>query len=105
MELRLVETSGNTLEIEVLGENETLLNALKAKLLADDQVDLAEYIIEHPDLANPKVHIHTAKGDAVAALKRALKTLQKEYKDFEKALDEAVPEDAKRPAVTKQKAA
>jgi DNA-directed RNA polymerase subunit L len=103
MELRMVETSSNALEIEVLGENETLLNALKAKLLSDDQVDLAEYIIEHPDLANPKVYIRTTKGDAVSALKRALKALHKEYKDFEKALDDATPTEAKRDAVTRKK--
>jgi DNA-directed RNA polymerase subunit L len=105
MEIRLVETSGDTLEIEVLGENETILNALKVKLLADDQVDLAEYIIEHPDLANPKIYIRAAKGDPVAAFKRALKSLQKEFKDFEKAVEDAVPAEAKRAAVTRKTAA
>jgi DNA-directed RNA polymerase subunit L len=98
MEIRIIDTSSQSLEIEVLGENETLLNALKVKLLEDDAVDLAEYIIEHPDLANPKVYIRTQKGDPVAALKRALKGLHKDYKDLEKALDAATPEDLKKPA-------
>lgn len=98
MEIRIVESSSESLEIEVLGENETFLNALKVKLLGDEAVDLAEYIIEHPDLSNPTVYIRTQKGDPVGALKRALKALQKDFKDLEKALDGALPEDAKRPA-------
>ena len=98
MEIRILDSSGNSLEIEVLGENETLLNALKVKLLEDEAVDLAEYIIEHPDLANPKVYLRTLKGDPVAALKRGLKGLQKDYKDLEKELDAKTPEDQKRPA-------
>lgn len=98
MEIRVIESSGDSLEIEVLGENETLLNALKVKLLDDEAVDLAEYIIEHPDLANPKVYIRMTKGEPVAALKRALKALQKDYKDLEKLLDGAVSEEMKRPA-------
>lgn len=95
MELRTIESSKNVLELEVLGENETLLNPLKVQLLSDDEVELAEYIIEHPFLSNPKVYIRTKKGDPTAALKRALKALTKDFKDFEKALDAAVPADAK----------
>lgn len=98
MDIRILEASGDSLEIEVLGENETLLNALKVKLLADEGVELAEYIIEHPDLSNPKIYVRTTKGEPVNALKRALKSLQKDYKDLEKHLDDALPAEAKKPA-------
>ncbi len=91
MEIRTLDSSKDSLEIEVLGENETLLNPIKVKLLADEDVDLAEYIIEHPFLSNPKIYIRTKKGEPSAALKRALKALHKECKDFEKALDEVAP--------------
>ena len=99
MDIKTLESTKDTLEIEVIGENETLLNPLKVKLLLDEDVDLAEYIIEHPFLSTPKVYIRTKKGDPTAALKRALKALHKEYKDFEKALEDAVPADQKKNAV------
>ena len=95
MEIKTIESTKDVLEIEVLGENETLLNPLKVKLLADDDVELAEYIIEHPFLTNPKIYIRTKKGEPAAALKRALKALHKEFLDFEKALDVATPKEAK----------
>lgn len=98
MEIRTIDSSKEILEIEVLGENETLLNPLKVKLLADEDVELAEYIIEHPFLSTPKVYIRTKKGEPIAALKRALKSLQKEYKDFETALEDAVPAEMKKNA-------
>ena len=91
MEIRTLESSKEILELEVLGENETILNPVKVRLLLDEDVELAEYIIEHPFLSTPKIYIRTKKGDPSAALKRALKSLQKDYKDFEKALDSAVP--------------
>lgn len=98
MEIKTIESSKSILEIEVLDENETLLNPLKVKLLSDDDVELAEYIIEHPFLSNPKVYVRTKKGEPIAAVKRALKALTKEYKDLEKALDAAVPADLKKNA-------
>lgn len=98
MEIRTIDSSKETLEIEVLGENETLLNPLKVKLLGDEDVELAEYIIEHPFLSTPKIYIRTKKGEPLAALKRALKALHKEYKDLDSALDAAVPEDLKKNA-------
>lgn len=95
MELRPISVTDNELEVEVIGENETILNPLKVRLLLDDDVELAEYIIEHPFLSNPKIFMRTRKGDATKALTRALKALQKEYKDFEKAFEDAVPTEQK----------
>ncbi|MEA3202585.1 MAG: DNA-directed polymerase subunit, partial [Thermoplasmata archaeon] len=72
------------MEIEVLGENETLLNPIKQALLADKDVDFAEYIIEHPSLSTPKIFLRTkgkTKPDAV--LKRTIKNLVAEFDGFE----------------------
>ncbi len=86
MQLRVLTHTANELEVEVLEENETLLNPIKQALLSDKDVDFAEYIIEHPSLAIPKVYLRTkgkAKPDAV--LKRTLKGLVKEFDAFEDA--------------------
>lgn len=86
MELRVLSLEKNEMEVEVLGENETLLNPIKQALLADKDVDFAEYIIEHPMLSIPKVYIRTkgsAKPDVV--LKRTIKGVIKDFDTFEDA--------------------
>ncbi|MGB0652754.1 MAG: RpoL/Rpb11 RNA polymerase subunit family protein [Thermoplasmatota archaeon] len=84
MELRLVSRGANELEVEVLGENETLLNPIKQALLADKDVAFAEYIIEHPMLSIPKVYLRT-KGSVKpeTVLKRTIKHVIEEYDAFE----------------------
>ncbi len=74
------------MEVEVLGENETLLNPVKQALLADKDVEFAEYIIEHPQLSVPKIFLRT-KGNTKPAtvLKRTIKSLIGEFDEFEDA--------------------
>lgn len=92
MELRAVNLTDKEMEIEVLGENETSLNPIKQRLLADKDVDIAEYVIEHPFLSIPKIYFRTKAGAKPAAvLKRTIKSLLKDYKDFEDSLQRALP--------------
>ena len=86
MQLKVLSQSANEMEIEVHGENETLLNPIKQALLNDKDVDFAEYIIEHPSLAVPKIFIRTkgkVKPDVV--LKRTIKSLIGEFDQLENA--------------------
>ena len=86
MELKAVNITDREMEIEVLGENETLLNPIKQALLADKDVDFAEYIIEHPTLATPKVFVRTkGKVKPQIIMKRTLKALISEFDAFEDA--------------------
>ena len=84
MELRAITLTDKEMEIEVLGENETFLNPVKQKLLQDKDVDIAEYVIEPPFLAVPKIYFRT-RGTArpQVVLKRTINALLKEYKEFE----------------------
>lgn len=93
MELRAVQIEDKELEIEVLGENETLLNPVKMKLLEDKDCDVAEYVIEHPELSVPRIYLRT-KGNtkATTVFQRSLKALQQDYKDFEDAFLKAAPD-------------
>ena len=84
MQLKIISNTANELEIEVVGESETLLNPIKQALLADKDVEFAEYIIEHPSLSTPKVFVRTkgkVKPDVV--LKRTIKNLITEVDAFE----------------------
>ncbi len=84
MELRAITINDREMEIEVLGENETFLNPIKQKLLQDKDVDIAEYVIEHPFLSIPRIFVRT-RGAArpQVVLKRTISALLKEYKDLE----------------------
>lgn len=84
MELRARTINDHELEIEVLGENETFLNPIKQRLLAEKDVEIAEYVIEHPFLSVPRIYLRTrGSSKAQAVLKRAVMDLLKEYKEFE----------------------
>lgn len=95
MELRALTLSDKEMEIEVLGENETFLNPIKQKLLQDKDVDIAEYVIEHPFLAVPRIYFRT-RGSVrpQVVLKRTISTLLKEYKDFEDQIIQQTPSGA-----------
>ena len=84
MQLTVLSKTDNEMEIEVHGENETLLNPIKQALLGDKDVDFAEYIIEHPSLSVPKIFIRTkGKAKPEVVLKRTIKALVAEFDEFE----------------------
>jgi DNA-directed RNA polymerase subunit L len=84
MKLNVLSKTEHEIEVEVHGENETLLNPIKQALLADKDVDFAEYIIEHPSLSVPKVFIRTkGKAKPEVVLKRTIKSLVGEFDEFE----------------------
>lgn len=86
MEMRLVSKTDKKMEIEVIGENDTLLNLLKQRLLTDPSVEMASYIMGHPYLDNPLFIIETKSGKADAALKNAAKDLRQQFDEFESLL-------------------
>lgn len=83
MEMRLVSKTDKKMEIEVIGETDTLLNLLKQRLLADPAVETATYIMGHPYLDNPLFVVETKSGKADAALKNAAKDLRQQFDEFE----------------------
>lgn len=84
MQLKILSQSASEMEIEVHGENETLLNPIKQALLADKDTDFAEYIIEHPSLSVPKIFIRTkGKVKPEVVIKRTIKALIAEIDEFE----------------------
>lgn len=83
MKLAVLNKTEHELELEVHGENETLLNPIKQALLADKDVDFAEYIIEHPTLSTPKIFLRTkGKAKPEVVLKRTVKALVAEFDEF-----------------------
>ena len=83
MELKVLEKTEKTLEMELPGENETLLNLVKQKLLENEKVVSATYVMGHPFLDVPRLYVEAKGGKPEAALKAALKGLREDLDGFE----------------------
>jgi len=84
MKLETIKKTSKELELEITGENETMLNPITEKLLQDEDVDYASYIVDHPDSKKRRLYIRVKKGEPIDLLKKALKQVEAELKDFEK---------------------
>lgn len=82
MELKLINKEKDSMEIEILGENETLLEPLKQKLLEDENVEIATFLMGHPMLESPKLIVKVKSGKPQAALKKAAKALANDFEEF-----------------------
>jgi DNA-directed RNA polymerase subunit L len=84
MKLEKIKKTSKELELEITGENETMLNPITEKLLENDDVDYASYIADHPESNKRRLYIRVKKGEPIDMLKKALKEVESELKDFEK---------------------
>jgi len=82
MELRMISKKQDSIEIELIGQNETLLEALKEKLLEDPNVVVANYFSDHPVHGTPRLYVKVRKGKPQAAIKKAAKALVKEFSEM-----------------------
>ena len=84
MELLKIKKTSKELELEITGENETMLNPITEKLLEDENVDYASYIADHPESNKRRLYIRVKKGEPVDLLKKAIKQVEIELKEFGK---------------------
>jgi DNA-directed RNA polymerase subunit L len=84
MELKTIKKTSKELELEVIGETETLLNPITEVLLENDDVDYASYMADHPEQKKRRLYIRVKKGKPEDVLKKAVKQLENEIKTFSK---------------------
>ncbi len=87
MEIKIKKESEKELEFEVISEK-TILNPLKQKLLEYDEVEYAEWRVEHPLIANPEFYVRVSKGNAKKIVKKAIKELKKSIEELQSYLEE-----------------
>ena len=90
MELKLRNKTDKTIDIEFVGERETLLNVLKVRLLSDPKVETATFVTEHPTLAHPRLVVYMRSGRPEPAIKAAAAALRKELDGLEDAFLKAL---------------
>ena len=87
MELKTIKKTTKELELEITGENETILNPITEVLLGFEDVDFTSYISEHPESNKRRLYIRVNKGNPEDMLKKAVKQLEDEIKTFSKNIE------------------
>ncbi|HEC95102.1 MAG TPA: hypothetical protein ENI45_03955 [Thermoplasmatales archaeon] len=87
MEIKVLKEKTRELEIEVEGEDETILNPIKEKLLQHDEVAYVECTREHPLLSKPRLYLKVREGKAKEILMKTLTELQNEMKRFREQIE------------------
>jgi DNA-directed RNA polymerase, subunit L len=83
MEVKIIRKTNTEIEVEIKGESHTLMNALKAALIADDAVETATYTIEFPGVSEPILYVKTDKSeDPLDAIKKASGLLSGQCDEF-----------------------
>jgi len=82
MELKIIKKASKELEIEITGEDETILNPITEILLQNEDVEYASYMADHPESKKRRLYVRVHKGDPYDILKKAVKQLEGEIKDF-----------------------
>ncbi|MCL4341163.1 MAG: DNA-directed RNA polymerase subunit L [Candidatus Thermoplasmatota archaeon] len=76
---KVLEKEKDSITLEMMNYDNTLLRPLMDEILKDEQVKEARYFIKHPIIDNPKIFIKVKSGKPQAALKRSVKRLSKVY--------------------------
>jgi DNA-directed RNA polymerase subunit L len=79
MELRPLETTKDSVRIEILNPDETVIYPLITALLKDPEVEDALYYTGHPQLDKPVLTVKMRKGNPQAALRRVSEALAAEF--------------------------
>ncbi|HJW96911.1 MAG TPA: DNA-directed RNA polymerase subunit L [archaeon] len=86
MEIKVLEKSNESMKIEVVGENHTLLNLLREKSWKAGATQ-ASYMIEHPYLSNPKITVRAKNPKKVLA--DAIQMVAEDAREFGKEFGKA----------------
>lgn len=81
--MRVLNKEKNTITLEMLNYDNTILRPLIDEILKDEQVEEARYYIKHPIIDNPEIFVRVKTGKPQAAVKRSIKRLSKVYETLE----------------------
>ncbi len=80
---KVINKGKDFIELEVVNSDNTILRPLVEELSRDPMVLETKYHIDHPNLDNPKIYIKVKEGKPQAAVKRALRKIEKVFEDLE----------------------
>jgi len=74
------------IELILKGEEHSFPNVLREIILEDKDVEFASYVIEHPEVGNPKLVVRTKTKKPETVIRNAIKKLEKRVGDFKSLL-------------------
>ena len=80
--LRVVSKEKDSITLEMVKYDNTILRPIVEELLRDDQVEDSKYYIKHPVIDNPVIYVKVKTGKPQAAVQRAIKKLSKIYENM-----------------------
>ncbi|MFQ5838708.1 MAG: RpoL/Rpb11 RNA polymerase subunit family protein [Thermoplasmata archaeon] len=92
MELNVVEKSKNTLRVEVVNPDDTVVYPLISQLLKDERVEDARYITGHPFLDKPTIFLKVKKGKPKEVMKEVALGLADKYGEMKEKVQEIMEE-------------
>ncbi|GGM78207.1 hypothetical protein GCM10007108_15440 [Thermogymnomonas acidicola] len=75
----VVSKEKDTIVLEMVNYDNTLLRPLMEELLHDENVEESRYYIKHPLIDNPQITVKVKSGKPQAAVKRSIRRLIKVY--------------------------
>jgi len=82
MEINILKEDKKKIEIQIIGEDSTLINALKDELWKQDNVDVVASKVEHPLISNPTLILEVNKKDPRETLIKVADSLQSKFKEL-----------------------
>ena len=82
MEINILKKTEKELELEIIDEDETILNPITHLLTEHEDVDYAACIVDHPLSNKRRLFIRVTKGKPEELLKKIVKMLEDEVKEF-----------------------
>ena len=87
MQLRQLETTKDSVRIEILNPDESVIYPLITALLKNPEVEDALYYTGHPQLDKPVLTVKMRKGSPQSALKRVADALAAEFSGAKELLE------------------
>ncbi|KJE48820.1 MULTISPECIES: DNA-directed RNA polymerase subunit L [Acidiplasma] len=78
----VVSRNKDSITLEVINYDNTLLRPLMEEVTKDDKVEIAHYYIKHPEIDNPQIYIKVSTGKPQAAIKRTIRKMNKIYESM-----------------------
>lgn len=84
MDLKTIKKTKTELELEIIGEDETILHPITHILLQNNDVEYAACMADNPLAKKKRLFVRVKKGSPEDVLKKAVKYLEDEIKQFGK---------------------
>jgi DNA-directed RNA polymerase subunit L len=82
-QFNIISKDKDSIKVEMINYDNTVLRPLVEEILKDDKVVESHYYIKHPDIDNPEIYVKVSTGKPQAAIKRAIKRMNKIYESLD----------------------